>query len=169
MSDYKKIAEEALRKAKLGQFGKKRLDENVVYPDGLAERMHPQLEDDLANSNHSLGKHPVFPHGDEVNFEQKIMGQRFSEVAKRYKRAYDVDAINNADVIKEMMPLVHETMGLEAKHKKALEKLAEEMIREEYNMGKDVVEIHAELTENINMVGTKKNPKPMPVDMQFNN
>jgi hypothetical protein len=169
MSDYKKIAEEALKKAKLGIVGKKRLDETVVYPDGLSERMHPQLEDDLANGYHSLGKHPVFPHGDETSFEQKIMGQRFSEVTKRYKRAYDVDSVNNQEVIKGMMPLVYETMGLEAKHKKALEKLAVEMIREEYDMGEDVVEIHAELTPTINMVGTKKNPKPMAVEMQFKN
>lgn len=172
MTDYKKIAEEALRKVREGNvnlLGKKHLDESLVYPEGMSERMHHDLEEDLANSNHSLGKHPIFPHGDEVNFEQKIMGQRFSDVAKRYKRAHDVYSINNDSVIKELMPLVHETMGLEAKHKKALEKLAEQMIREEYDMDKDVVEIHAELTENINMVGTKKNPKPMPVDMQFKN
>jgi hypothetical protein len=88
---------------------------------------------------------------------------------KDYKRAYDVDNINNNDVIGGMMPLVRETIGLEAKHKKALEKLAVDMIREEYNMDKDVVEIHAELTPHINMEGTKKNPKPMPVDIQFKN
>ena len=172
MGDYKKIAEEALKKAKEGKIsniGKKRLNEAVTYPDGIAERMHPQLEDELANRNHSLGKHPIFPEGDEASFEEKIMGERFSEVSKRYKRAYDVDSINNQDVMSGMMPLVHETMGLEAKHKKALEKLAVDMIREEYDMGEDVVEIHAELTPNINMVGTKKNPKPSPVQIDFKN
>jgi hypothetical protein len=60
-------------------------------------------------------------------------------------------------------------MKMEEKHKKALEKLAEQMIREEYDMGKDIVEIHCELTPNINMVGTKKNPKPMTTEMQFKN
>jgi hypothetical protein len=58
---------------------------------------------------------------------------------------------------------------LETKHRKALCKLAEEMIREEFNMSKDVVEIHAELTTEINMVATKKNPKPMTSEMQFKN
>ena len=170
MKDYKKMAEEALKKAqtiKLG--GKKTINESVLYPEGLNERMHPQLEDDLANRNHSLGKHPIFPEGDESSFEEKIMGQRFNDVTKRYKRAYDVDSINNNDVMKGMMPLVYETMGLEAKHKRALEKLAEKMIREEYDMAKDIVEIHAELTPNINMEGTKKNPKPIAVEMQFKN
>jgi len=172
MSNYKKIAEEALKRAQLAKQipqAKKTINESVVYPEGLTERMHPQLEDELANSNHSLGKHPIFPEGDEASFEEKIMGERFNEVAKRYKRAYDIHSIDNQKVMSEMMPLVYETMGLEGKHKKALEKLAEEMIREEYNMDKDVVEIHAELTPIINMVGTKKNPKPMSVEMEFKN
>jgi hypothetical protein len=168
MSDYKKMAEEALKKAQALKAGsKKHINESILYPEGLNERMHPQLEDDLANRTHSLGKHPVFPEGDESSFEEKIMGERFNEVTKRFKRAYDVESINNNEVIKNMMPLVYETMGLEAKHKRALEKLAERMIREEYDMDKDVVEIHAELTPHINMEGTKKNPKPIAVEMQF--
>ena len=167
MSNYKKIAEEALKKANLQV--KPTLNESVVYPEGIAERMHPKLEDDLVNRKHSLGKHPIFPEGDEASFEQKIMGNRFSEVTKRYKRAYDVDAINNQDVMSGMMPLVYETMGLEAKHKKALEKLAVDMIREVYDMGEDVVEIHAELTQTINMIGTKKNPKPVATEIEFKN
>jgi hypothetical protein len=165
MSDYKKIVENALKKAN----NPKTLNEGVVYPEGMSERMHKKLEEDLLNGNHSLGKHPVFPEGDEAMFEEKIMGERFSEVAKRYKRTFDVDSIENRDVMREMMPMVYETIGLETKHRKALCKLAEEMIREEFNMSKDVVEIHAELTTEINMVGTKKNPKPMTSEMQFKN
>ena len=36
-------------------------------------------------------------------------------------------------------------------------------------MGEDVVEIHAELTNKINMEGTKKNPKPMATEVEFKN
>jgi hypothetical protein len=171
MSDKKKLIEEALRKASSGNLTntKKKLNEGVVYPDGLNERMHPQLEDELANRKHSLGKHPIFPENDESTFEEKIMGERFNDVAKRYKRAFDVDSIDPNTVAKSLMPMVYETMGIEAKHKKALEELAVRMIREEYDMGEDVVEIHAELTPQINMVGTKKNPKPMAVEMEFRN
>jgi len=168
MKDYKKIAEEALKKSKEGKTIK-RLVESVVYPDGLTERMNSKLEEDLVKQNTSLGKHPIFPEGDESSFEQKIMGERFSEVAKRYKRAYDVDLIDNSEVMMGMLPLLSETMKLESNKKKELEKLAIEMIREEYDMGEDVVEIHAELTSNINMVGTKKNPTPVPVVMEFKN
>ena len=168
MSDYRKIAEEALRKSKEGK-AKPTLNESVVYPENISERMHAQLEEELANGTHSLPKHPIFPSTDETSFEQKIMGERFSEVAKRYKRAYDVESIDNNDVIMGMMPMLYETMALEQKHIKELEKIAIDMIREEYDMSEDAVEIHAQLTPNINMIGTKKNPKPVTLEMEFKN
>ena len=169
--DRKKLIQQALDKAKKGvpTVQKRTLNEGVVYPENLAERMHPEIEDELINRKHSLGKHPIFPESDESTFEEKIMGERFNEVAKRYKRAFDVDTINTNGMGRALMTMVHETMGIEAKHKKALEELAVRMIREEYDMGEDVVEIHAELTPTINMVGTKKNPKPMAVEMEFGN
>jgi hypothetical protein len=170
MADYKKIAEEALKKAKLNATTPKQtLNESVVYPDGLAERMHYELEQDLVERKHSLGKHPIFPEGDETSFEQKIMGERFSEVAKRYKRAFDSETIDNQQLMREMMPLVHETMSMENSHKNELVELAIRMVREEYDMPEDIVEIKAELTPNISLVGTKKNPKPMAVEMEFKN
>jgi hypothetical protein len=165
MSNYKKIVENALKKSK----NQKTINESVVYPEGITERMDKQLEEDLVKRNHSLGKHPIFPEGDESTFEEKIMGERFTEVVNRYKRYFDTDSINNRHVISEMMPMVYETMGIEAKHKKSLEQLAVEMVREEFDMGEDVVEIHAELTNKINMEGTKKNPKPMATEVEFKN
>jgi len=165
MADYKKLAELALSMA-LNK--KKPLNESLVYPDGMNERMHPTLEKDLKDQTHSLGKHPAIPDGDEDSFEQKIMGERFKEVVNRYKRAFDVDSIDNGQVVQQMMPLVYETIALESDHKEELEELAIRMIREEYDMGEDVVEIIAELTPEISLEGTKKNPKPMPVEgMEF--
>jgi len=68
----------------------------------------------------------------------------------------------------QMAQLVYETMALEDKHKKALEELAIKMIREEYDMDEDVVEIVAELTSDISLEGAQKHPKPMPVEgMEF--
>lgn len=165
MSNYRKIAEKALLKS----LNKTKLNEGVVYGENISERMHPQLEKELAERKHSLGIHPAIPEGDENNFEQKIMGKRFSEVVNRYKRAFDVDEIDTSTLMMEMMPMVHETMALEAKHKKALEELAEKMIREEYDMPEDVVEIKASLSPNIVLEGTKKNPTPKSSDYQFEN
>jgi hypothetical protein len=47
----------------------------------------------LINQKTSLGKHPIFPDSDENSFEQKIMGKRFNEVAKRYMGAHDVRTV----------------------------------------------------------------------------
>lgn len=165
MSNYRKIAEKALLKS----LNKTKLNEGVVYGENISERMHPQLEKELAERKHSLGIHPAIPEGDENNFEQKIMGKRFSEVVNRYKRAFDVDEIDTSTLMMEMMPMVHETMALESKHKKALEELAEKMIREEYDMPEDVVEIKVSLSPNIVLEGTKKNPTPKSSDYQFEN
>lgn len=167
MSNYRKIAEQALLKSL--NKNKPKLNEGVVYGDNISERMHPELEKQLAERKHSLGIHPAIPEGDENNFEQKIMGKRFSEVVNRYKRAFDVDEIDTSTLMTEMMPMVHETMALESKHKKALEELAEKMIREEYDMPEDIVEIKASLSPNIVLEGTKKNPTPKSSDYQFEN
>lgn len=156
MANHKKIA------------NKKILNESLVYPNGIKERMHPTLEEELRLQKHSLGKHPAIPEGDESSFEQKIMGERFEEVCKQYKRAFEVDEIDNNKVMAEMMPLVYEVISLESSNKRKLEELAVKMIREEFDMSEDAVEIIAELTPKITLTGTKKNPKPMPVkDMEF--
>lgn len=168
MSNYRKIAEQALLKS-LNKKNTPKLNEGVVYGDNISERMHPQLEQELAERKHSLGKHPAIPEGDENNFEQKIMGKRFSEVVNRYKRAFDVDEIDNSQLMMQMMPMVHETMAIESKHKKALEELAEKMIRQEYDMSEDVVEIKATLSPKVMLEGTKKHPTPKSNDFQFEN
>jgi len=68
-----------------------------------------------------------------------------------------------------MMPLVYDTMQLESTHIKELEQLAVDMIREEYDMDEDAVEINVELTSNINIEGTKKHPTPKATSVEFDN
>jgi hypothetical protein len=172
MSNYRKLVEEALRKDKENKLntpiGKvNRLDESLVYPDNLPERMNPILVDELVNQNTSLGKHPIFPEGDETSFEQKIMGDRFSEVAKRYKRAHDVDRVDNMTVMKTLMPMVNNTMEMESNNRQELEALAVKMVRDEYDIGEDVIEIRAELTSNVGIEGTISNPSPVSYEMTF--
>lgn len=166
MPDYKKLVADALNRA-----NKQPLNEStrsLVYPEDINERMNPILEQDLINRTHSLGAHPIFPDGDQA-FDEKLLLDRFSEVVKRYKKAYDVDNVDQMQLMMDTVPVLQETMQLESSHKKELEKLAIEMIREEYNMGEDVVEIKAELVPQITIQGTKKNPKPVSLDMEFEN
>ena len=171
--DYKKIAEEALRKAKEAKttptkIVDKVLNEGLVYG-SMTERMHPKLEDDLVKDKTSLGKHPIFPEGHEDSFTEKIMGDRFKEVVNRYKRHHDVNSIDNEKVKAEMLGMLKGTMSLEQNNKKALEKLAVDMVREEFDMDEDMVEIEAILTKDISLEGTKKNPLPAKYDMEFKN
>lgn len=157
MSDYNKIARLAIQKAKY-------LTEGISYPEGMTERMHPVLEKELKNQKHSLGKHPIFPEGDESSFEEKIMGERFNDVVKRYKRVHELEHIDNNKALKDMMPMVKEVMELEYNNKKELEQLAIKMIREEYDMVEDVVEINATLTADISLENTQLNATPSIVD-----
>jgi hypothetical protein len=163
MPDYKKLALDALNK-KINK-----LNESVLYPDNMSERMHSKLEDDLRNHTHSLGKHPIFPEGDECSFEEKIVGDRFNEIVKRYKRTYEVDNVDEQELIASSILLLNNVNKLESTHKNELEKLAIKMIREEYDMDEDVVEIHAKLVDSVNSEGTKKNKKPISVNIDFDN
>lgn len=164
MSKYANIVNSALNKLK-----KRGINEGVLYPEGMNERMHEKLEDDLKNKNHSLGKHPIFPEDDESTFEEKIMGERFLEVTKRYKRNNDVDRIDNVKVMKEMNGLITQTMQMEKDHIKELEKLAVDIIRQEYDMDKDVVEIIAEIVPTITIDGFQKKPTPISAPTEFKN
>jgi hypothetical protein len=164
MTNFKKIAEKALKKANTT------INEGSIYAGGLTEKMSSQLEEELKNGNHSLKDNPILPKSDDGLFEENIIRERFNDVCRRYKRSHDADIIDKKQVILNMMPMVHETMQLEKEHIKELEKLAIKMIREEYDIDENVVEINAKLTPNISLEGTKLNPSPVTLkEMDFNN
>lgn len=164
--DYRKIAKKALDGAKEPN---KSINEGITYSEGHMERMHPRLESELKERKHSLGKHPIFPEDDEKTFEQRIIADRFLDVMKNFKEKFDVETINNDEVKYCQAPLLKECMQIESKHKKVLEGLAVDMIREEYNMSEDIVEITAELCDNISLDGTKKEGLPTVVEVEFDN
>lgn len=143
------------------------LSENISYKVGVNEKMHPKLESDLANGRHSLGKHPIFPEGGISRFEEQIMGKRFNDVVNRYKRVYDLKEIRDRDVKSGMKSLIDETMELEKNHTKQLEQLAIDMVRKEFNIDEDTVEMFAELTPEITLVGPRKNEKPIRLEIEF--
>lgn len=153
MDKYKNIVEKALS-IKVVNTDKIILE--GVYSNTHQERMHPNIEKELMDRKHSLGVHPAMPDGADIPFENKIVGDRFDEIVKRYKRVFDVDSIDNRSVMTSMIPMVDEILVLEADHKKELIELAISMVREEYDMSEDVVEINAELIEQIPLDGTSK-------------
>jgi len=130
----------------------------MIYPEGLNERMHPKLEEDLINNRTSLGESPCFPIGDERNFATTVVGERFKDVVNRVKKTYNVRDIDETQLRLEMIPLLRGVIGLEKKHKKKLEELAVKMVREEFDIPESI-KIEAELTTDIDNSGTIDKPK----------
>ena len=144
------------------------LSESISYRMGAKEKMHPKLEADLASGTHSLGKsHPAFPEGGLSRFEEEIMGKRFNDVVNRYKRVYDIDEISDREVKGGMKTLLTDIMDLERSNTKELEKLAIEMVRKEFSLDEDTVDIYAELAPEITLVGPRKNEKPINLKIEF--
>lgn len=166
MSRLEEIRRKAIEKA----LNKTISEGRINYAEGCNERMHPKLEQQLRDRHHSLGAHPIFPDSEEQHFEEKIMSKRFNEVVNNYKRQFDTETADPNEALRNMLPLVGETMKIESSHRKELEELAVKMIRKEYDMGEDDVEIIAELTPNITIEGIRTNPSPVVIeDMEFDN
>lgn len=167
MNKFKNITKKALEaELKMNVISESR----IIYDENHPERMHPNLESQLRKREHSLGVHPIFPESDESHFEEKLLSKRFDEVMKEYKRHHEVDMINPDDVKKSTMKLANDIMRLESPNKDVLVNLAINMIREEFDMTEDDVEINAKLTTNISMDGIRNESNPVSInDMEFDN
>jgi hypothetical protein len=158
MSSYKDKLEKALNNKKLIT------EAGIKYEDGHSERMHPNLERDLKDRKHSLGNHPAFPSSDESTFEQKLISKRYNDVMKSVKRNFGTDSINTQELMGEMFNMINGTMKIEGQHKAQLEKMAVDMVRKEFDMSENDVDVVAELVPQITITGTIQNPTPQTVD-----
>lgn len=160
MSNYRDLARKALQ-------SKNVLSENALYSEGITERMHQKLEEDLRNGKHSLAGCNIFPEGDVITTEMKLIRERFKEVVKRCREAFDMDEVDNSVIMTEQMKLVREAMQMESEHKVKLEQLAVEMVIEEFNIPEGSVIFEAKLNESISDSGTKQTPTES-LDEAFN-
>ncbi len=165
MSRYKDLAKKALEENR--KEGKNIINENLLYEDGITERIHPKIEQRIRDGKHSLSGCGVFPEGDIISSEMKLIRERFKEVVVRCREAFDVDEVENSMIISQQMPLVMEAMAMEEKHKEELEKLAVEMIMEEFDIPEGSVEFDAKLRPKITRAGTINEPKES-LDEDFN-
>jgi hypothetical protein len=143
MSKYRGLAKRALENKK------KPLNENMLYSDGITERIHPKLEEDLRRDAHSLAGCDIFPEGDIISSEMKIIRERFKEVVKRCREAFDMEVIDDEVIKEQQMKLVQAAMTMEEPNKATLEQLAVDMIMEEFDIPEGSVEFDVELTRNI--------------------
>lgn len=157
MSKYKDLAKKALSSKKIEN--KSFINENMLYAEGITERMHPDLEKRLREGKHSLAGTNIFPEGDVISGEMKLIRERFKEVVMRCREAFGMDVVDDRVIKREQMPLVMESMEIEGTHKKKLEQLAVEMIIEEFNIPEGSIEFEAVLQPNINRNGTIDTPQ----------
>ncbi len=152
MSKYRDLAKKALSGKKEGP--KQVINENLLYGDGITERMHTQLEEALRRNQHSLSECGMFPDGDVVTTEMKLIRERFRETVMAAREAFDMSPIDNNIIMSEQMPLVKRAMTMEGPNKKKLEELAIEMVMEEFDIPEGSIIMEAELRPNITREGT---------------
>jgi hypothetical protein len=163
MSKYRDLAKKALEENRKGM-----INENLLYEEGITERMHPELENRVREGRHSLAECVVMPEGDVITTEMKLIRERFKEVVMRCREAFDMDTVDDYVIMKEQLPLVMGAMAMEEEYKEKLEKLAVEMIMEEFDIPEGTVEFDAKLvTSGINREGTIDTPKES-LDEEFN-
>lgn len=159
---------ELLRKGITRVSSTNMLNENLLYDDTISERIHPTLEEELRNDRHSLSGCDVFPEGDVISTEMKLIRERFKEVVLRCRGAYDVDVIDNQEIIKDMLPLLRHTINIEKEHIKELEELAIKMVLEEFGITDEEVVLEAKLISGTpSLEGTSKQSSPSIAEDEF--
>ena len=163
---YRELAKKALKEANVGS-DKQPINENLLYEENITERMHQQLEDDLRNNKHSLAECGIFPEGNEITSEMRLIKERFKEVVERCREAFDVDTIDNNQIMEKQMPLVRQAMEMEEPHRKKLEELAVEMVLNEFDIPEGSIDMVAELTSHITRSGTSDSDGPLEMEEDF--
>tara|TARA_R110000796_G_scaffold11198_5_gene37385 strand:+ start:9398 stop:10624 length:1227 start_codon:yes stop_codon:yes gene_type:complete len=154
----KKKFDDIAKKALTRKIENRLNESRMKYEDGHSERMHPALAKQLREKNHSLGTHPIFPEGDEMNFEEKLMSDRFAEVLKTYKRHSGQENVDMSTIYRDQMSLLGDTINLEIEHKDELEAIAINLVREEFDVTEADVEIIANLTTELDTAGIREQP-----------
>ena len=103
----KKLALEALRSVK------PKVNEGVKYDNNHVERLHPNLVKQLKERSHSLGAHPAFPEDSEMNFEERLMSERFGKVVKNYKRHHGEEIIDVNEIKEKQAACMRKIVDLE--------------------------------------------------------
>jgi hypothetical protein len=152
MSKFRNLAKKALKE-------KVSLTENILYKDGITERMDSSLEQRIREGKHSLAGCNVMPEGDIISTEEKLIRERFNEVVMAVREAYDMDVVDNMEIMKQQAPLVTDAMAMEEAHKKELEQLAVEMVMEEFGIEEGDFIFEAELRPDIDRKSTQETPQ----------
>jgi len=118
----------------------KRISEAVEYDPEHPERMHPGLEGKLRSGEHIFGRSKSLPVGsDTQNYSEKLAGQRFKEIVNKVKRYHGIRNIT-PNMMQMMFQIMGEISQIETRHKEALERLAVDIVSEEFDLPEQMLE-----------------------------
>lgn len=117
-----------------------RIVEAIEYDPEHPERMNPGLERRLSSGEHIFGRSKSLPVGSEAqNYSEKIASQRFKEIINKVKRYHGVQNIS-PNMMQQMFQIMGEVSRIESNHKEALERLAVNIVSEEFDLPEQMLE-----------------------------
>lgn len=145
------------------------LNENFLYDNNISERIFKTLEEDLRYGNHSLADCNIFPEGDVISSEMKLIKERFTEVVLRCREALGVETIDY-DINKLSHILFNslsDVISIESDYKTELEELAVKMVMEEFDIPEDTVVFEAKLVDKVDLIKASKKSSPELAEDEF--
>ena len=145
--NIKKITHQILKETHYVDSEAKRLVEGIEYDPQHPERMHPHIEKELRDDSHHLGGNKSLPRtGTEQHYSEKLASKRFKDLVAKVKRYWGVEVVNPRMAM-EVMSLLRQAMMIEKDHTEELEQLAIDLVREEFDIPEDQVDIEAKLVQ----------------------
>jgi hypothetical protein len=145
--DIKKITHQILSETHHVDSEAKRLVEGIEYDPQHPERMHPHIEKELRDDSHHLGGNKSLPRtGTEQHYSEKLASKRFKDLVSKVKRYWGVEVVNPRMAM-EVMSLLRQAMMIEKDHTEQLEQLAIDLVREEFDIPEDQVDMDAKLVQ----------------------
>jgi hypothetical protein len=124
-----------------------KLTEAIEYDPSHPERMHPDIEQKLRDDSHNLGGNKSLPKTtDSRHFSEHNASKRFKDLVTKVKRYWGVEVVDPRMAM-QVMTLLNEAQTLERPHRAELEKLAVDLIREEFDIPEDQVDFDAKLVD----------------------
>ena len=161
--NIKKITHQILKETHYVDSEVKRLVEGIEYDPQHPERMHPHIEKELRDDSHHLGGNKSLPRtGTDQHYSEKLASKRFKDLVTKVKRYWGVEVVNPRMAM-EVMQLLRQAMMIEKDHTEALEQLAIDLVREEFDIPEDQVDMEAKLVQGqISGEGMQQKPKENP-------
>ena len=145
--NIKKITHQILKETHAVDSEAKRLVEGIEYDPQHPERMHPHIEKELRDDSHHLGGNKSLPRtGTEQHYSEKLASKRFKDLVSKVKRYWGVEVVNPRMAM-EVMSLLRQAMMIEKDHTEELEQLAIDLVREEFDIPEDQVDMEAKLVQ----------------------